>query len=138
MSRRPTPLSNHGFSLIEVIVTLTVAAILGTILIQFMGSNLSNSAAGVNAFANELKLRQTMEKITADYRHWLETHPEQTLASFRAIANAHQTGQITVTNSSDGFEINPGSDGDIEILEITVSVNAVNMGDLSLRSFFTK
>lgn len=137
MIRQPVA-DNHGFSLIEVIVSITLAAILGTILIQFMGTNLSNSAAGVNAFDSELKLRQTMEKITAAYRNWLTSSPDQPLASFRAIAESYQTAQITVTTSPDGFEIKPGSDGDVEILKVTVSVNSVHIGDLFLRSFFTK
>ena len=56
-----------GFTLLEVIVTLVVAAILGTILVAFMNSNLVRSADPVVNVGRAYNLEKVMENITADY-----------------------------------------------------------------------
>lgn len=56
-----------GFTLLEVIVTMTVAAILGTILVSFMGSSLTGSVTPLLRVQNAGTLSQVFENITADY-----------------------------------------------------------------------
>ena len=58
---------NGGFTLIEVIVTLIVAAILGTMLVTFMGSTLTGSVQPVLRVQQANTTGQVMENITADY-----------------------------------------------------------------------
>ena len=58
---------NGGFTLLEVIVTLIVAAILGTILVTFMGNTLTGSVQPLVRVQNANIAGQAMENITADY-----------------------------------------------------------------------
>jgi prepilin-type N-terminal cleavage/methylation domain-containing protein len=61
-------LSNKGFTLIEVIVTIVVAGILGTILVVFMGTNIVQSGTPVNMVRDQYRINQVMENIVADYK----------------------------------------------------------------------
>jgi len=56
-----------GFTLIEVIVTLIVAAILGTILVNFMGSTMTGSVQPLLGVQNANTAGQVMENIITDY-----------------------------------------------------------------------
>lgn len=63
--------SEKGFTLIEIIVTITIAAILGSILISFMGNSIINSAAPVTETRNLGNSIGEMERYTAAYRDYL-------------------------------------------------------------------
>lgn len=56
-----------GFTLLEVIITMTIAAILATILVSFMGSSLTGSVTPLLRVQNASTLSQVFENITADY-----------------------------------------------------------------------
>ena len=58
---------NGGFTLIEVIVTLIVAAILGTILVTFMGTTMTGSVQPLLRVQNANTAGQIMENIITDY-----------------------------------------------------------------------
>ena len=64
---------NGGFTLIEVIVSLIVAAILGTILVTFMGSSVVQSANPVFLAQNGAYLNGIMENMTGDYKLLMAT-----------------------------------------------------------------
>jgi prepilin-type N-terminal cleavage/methylation domain-containing protein len=74
--------NNGGFTLIEVIITLTVAAILGTILVTFMGSTLTGSVSPLLRVQNSNIVGQAMENITADYNklNWDDIGASTTVA----------------------------------------------------------
>ena len=61
----------NGFTLLEVIITIIVAAILGSMLIPLMGTALKHSADPVNDVKDEFQLNKVMENITADYKNLL-------------------------------------------------------------------
>ncbi len=133
----------NGFTLIEVIVSIAMAAILGTMLMQFIGSNLSRSAQMIESTEAGFRLKTTMEKITRDYRYWLQfegTTPGASLqGSFKTMAESYGGGGVTVLISPAGFEIDPGNDGDIEIMQVTVSVALTSDSSKTqiLQSIFT-
>ncbi|MCX5808076.1 MAG: type II secretion system protein [Proteobacteria bacterium] len=58
---------NGGFTLIEIIVTLVLSAILGTMLITFMGTTLTGSVQPVLRVQQANYAIGAMEKITTDY-----------------------------------------------------------------------
>ncbi len=62
-----------GFTLIEIIVTLTVAAILAVMLVQFMGSSISRSTEPVVSMQQALVLQGIFENMNADYKRLLLT-----------------------------------------------------------------
>ena len=59
--------NSGGFSLIELIVTLTVAAILATVLVAFTGTALQRSGEPALRLSESYVLQQVMENITAYY-----------------------------------------------------------------------
>ncbi len=56
-----------GFTLIEIILTLVIAAVVGAGLVQYLGSSLTKSSVPIQRLKQSLKLQEVMEKITADY-----------------------------------------------------------------------
>ena len=59
--------SNRGFTLIEIIVSLIIVAILGSMLVTFGQKALSGSAIIVNLTRNTYNLSTVMENINSDY-----------------------------------------------------------------------
>jgi len=72
---------NGGFTLLEVIVTIIVSAILAVLLMQVMRGNTWRSYWPLAKLDEGLALQEVMEKITADYRNLLisDTQPLVTL-----------------------------------------------------------
>ncbi len=65
-------LKNHqGFTLIEVVVTIIVSAILAVLLMQVMKGTSYRSYWPLEKMEQDLILRQIMENVTADYRSLL-------------------------------------------------------------------
>ena len=125
---------NHGgFTLIEVIVTITFAAVLGALLVQFMGTNITASAKLVSNVDNEARLKAVMEDITRDYRNWLRNNPGSPLSQFAAQVNATPTYAAVIVGTQTGMiSVDAGNDGDVVILQITISDGA-----RTLRALFT-
>ncbi len=63
--------NNSGFTLLEVVVSLVVAAILGAMLVQFMGTGMMKSYNPVILAQNGTYLNTIMEKMTADYKYYM-------------------------------------------------------------------
>ncbi|MEA3437443.1 MAG: type II secretion system protein, partial [Thermodesulfobacteriota bacterium] len=64
---------NHGFTLLEVVITLIVGSILGAILVQFMGTSMKNSFEPVIMVQNSNGVYEIMEKLNSDYKMRLMT-----------------------------------------------------------------
>jgi type II secretory pathway pseudopilin PulG len=56
-----------GFTLIEIIGSLLIAAILGAIMFQYFGTSLTQSTAPIDRLKKALQLQQILENITEDY-----------------------------------------------------------------------
>lgn len=72
----------NGFTLLEVIISLIVASILGAILLEFMGQTVHKSFVPVKMAQNSMELTGVVECLTANYR-------KQMLASLSASASAN-------------------------------------------------
>lgn len=119
--------------MIEIILTLVVASILGTILVQVMGINYSDSAQNLLSGREGFEVRQQLESITKDYRLWLDNYPNQSIVDFKSGYVDTYSGGLNVNGVLN--EIDSGNDGNIEILQVTVSTSD---NSRSLISFFTK
>jgi prepilin-type N-terminal cleavage/methylation domain-containing protein len=129
---------NGGFTLIEVIVTLVIAAIMGTMLVTLMGKNLTGSAVPVNLVGDQYKIVQEMEKITSEYREEIKNGTLTDLATFRTnhvnnknYVDAATTGLVTLTGTKSGaadITTSPSS-----ILRVTL-----RSGDQTLQAYFTQ
>ncbi|MBR9987985.1 MAG: prepilin-type N-terminal cleavage/methylation domain-containing protein [Desulfosarcina sp.] len=128
---------NSGFTLIEIIVTLTVTAILSVMLVQFMGTSLSRSAEPIVSIQEGMTLQSIFESMHADYKQLLLTH-DTPLVTFKARVEAGLYGTYTITDSKyilfDGNHVEvPCNTSDCRILKVTISI-----GDHSLTSLFAR
>ena len=60
--------NNRGFTLIEIIISLIVAGIMGAILVTFTGTALQRSSKGAFDMVEFYRRNQILDNITADYR----------------------------------------------------------------------
>ena len=126
--------NERGFTFIEIIVTLIIAAILGVMLIQFMGSSVSGSAENVDNIKKGFELNQKMEEITRDYRDWLKTSPDDSISVFETAVNTNPNYADMIVSGETGIiEVDPGNDGDVEILQVTITDSTQ-----TLMALFTK
>lgn len=127
-----------GFTLIEIIVTLTVTAILSVMLVQFMGTSLSRSTEPILSMQEGMALQGIFENMNADYKQLLLTD-NTPLATFKTrVETAGFYGTFTLSDSKyilfDGSQTEvPCNTPDCRILKVTISV-----GDHSLTSLFTR
>ena len=119
--------------MIEIILTLVLASILGTILVQVMGASYSGSAQNLLSGREGFEVRQQLESITKDYRMWLKNFSNQSISDFKTGYVDTYSGSLNVNGVLS--EIDSGNDGNIGILQVTVS-NSDN--SRSLTAFFTK
>lgn len=142
-SASPAVLSGpEGFSLIEVIITLIIAALFTTVFVQYMGSSLRKSAEPVVSVQRSLGLLQIMESMTADYKR-LMVESSDPLAAFKSrVENGNDPNQTPYYGAysaatgyilfSDGMET-PDTTGADRILKVTVTSN-----EASLTALFTR
>jgi prepilin-type N-terminal cleavage/methylation domain-containing protein len=71
-----------GFTLIEIIVTIVIAAIMGVFFVQFVGTNIIHSADPVLRVQNLSGATHIMEYMTKDYK-WLASTQSNFLATFK-------------------------------------------------------
>ena len=72
---------SKGFTLVEIIVTLVAAGILGAIFIHFMGTALNASWNAVEIVRDEAGSEGVMEEIIADYVEAINSDPDTALST---------------------------------------------------------
>ena len=93
--------SNAGFTLLEVIVSLTIAAILGALLVSVVGTAVTGSAQLPYRLVKVYDMNQVMDNITADYISMLPQMNDDMLnvLKTRIDNNAGNYGNYTATTS---------------------------------------
>ena len=130
----------NGFTLVELIVTIMVAAILGVMFVQVMGTSLTGSVEPLIRTQHMFEINGVMEKITAEYKQ--DTTPLDTLktqigskdevvkdgtyGSYKVVYNDY------ITFNESGGQVSESGD---RILKITIA--DVN-GEQNLTALFTK
>jgi len=131
-----------GFTLLEILITITFAAILGAMLIQFLGSSMTQSATPVILAKEAYSLNQIIEKMTAHYKMLLVTDADP-LATFKLhvengnnSANSPYFGPYSIQASyitlNGGAEA-PDVSGDNRLLKVTLTVNRQSLAALFSR-----
>jgi prepilin-type N-terminal cleavage/methylation domain-containing protein len=133
--------SRAGFTLLEVVITLIVAAILGTVFVQFMATFVAGSVHSVTRVQNAGSINQVMENMTADFRKLTATDSDF-LSTFQThVQNGNSSGATryfgpctvlhngTVSFDSNGNETAGGT----MILKVTIG-----LGDQRLTALFSK
>jgi prepilin-type N-terminal cleavage/methylation domain-containing protein len=68
-------IDSKGFTLVEIIVTIVAAGILGAIFVQLMGTALNSSWNSVEIVRDEANGQEMMEEIIADYVPAINSDP---------------------------------------------------------------
>jgi len=139
-----------GFTIIEMIVTIIVAAILGAMFLQIMGTNLTGSVEPLIRVQDQFVVKEVVERMTADYDDLLSGDPN-TLGTLKSrIGNAGDDvvngnyGTYTVkyndyiifndgNGDGDFDELHDDGSGGYTILKVTVS-----SGDERVTTLFIK
>jgi len=87
--------NKEGFTLLEVIVIMVVAAIAATFLVNFMGPNLIGSSASAVRAYNQYALVGVVEKMNIDYNNLMNAGNSNVLTTLQAHI---QNGNVS-TNS---------------------------------------
>lgn len=80
-----------GFSLIEVIITIVVVAIVGTMLFTYFGTSITRSSDPIFRLKAATRLNAVLERISADYDHSIS--PDDSLTSLKGAIGAEDTDQ---------------------------------------------
>ena len=94
----------RGFTLLEVIVSLIVAAILGAMLVSFMGSSVMRSGNPVLLAQNGAYLNQIMENMGADYKYLMATSATP-LTTFIANVGVEGSSQTRYADGSHPYTV---------------------------------
>jgi prepilin-type N-terminal cleavage/methylation domain-containing protein len=124
---------NCGFTLLEIIVTLTVASVLGTIIFLYMNTSLTRSTEPVTRIQKTYSLNQIAEQITADYKKLKGINGDYDLATLQTnIQNGNDDSKTPYygeySQSTKWLQFDsardelPGDNGD-RILKVAITSN---------------
>jgi prepilin-type N-terminal cleavage/methylation domain-containing protein len=127
-----------GFTLMEIIVTLTVAAIVSVMLVQFMGTSISRSTEPTVSMQEGMRLQGVLENMNADYKLLLLTHKTPLDAFKNRVETDGFYGTYTLSESEyirfdENHDESSCNSADCRILKVTIS-----SGDHSLTSLFAR
>lgn len=125
--------NDRGFTLLEIIITFILAAVVGSMLVEYMGTSLKRGGEAVVMVQDGFSLNSVMEKITADYEDEYK-NGSYSFAAFKdniekgnIITNTPYYGNYTIdtryiTFDGGGVEIKDTS-GDNNLLKVTITAN---------------
>jgi prepilin-type N-terminal cleavage/methylation domain-containing protein len=132
-----------GFSLIEVIITIVITAIVGVMFLTYMQTNLINSGNPVNIARYEGATEMWMERIVADYVQEMNTPVSFAAALATIYARNYTSGpynmpaSVTLTRSYVTYD---GAGNEVTLTGGLTSTNlkvTVRTGGYSLTSILT-
>jgi prepilin-type N-terminal cleavage/methylation domain-containing protein len=90
-------IDSKGFTLVEIIVTIVAAGILGAIFVHLMGTALNASWNSVEIVRDESNGEGLMERIIADYVADINNDPDNALGNIVTNYNGQTIDGITIT-----------------------------------------
>jgi len=94
---RSMKIDSEGFTLVEIIVTIVAAGILGVIFVHLMGTALNASWNAVEIVRDESNGEGVMERIIADYVADINNDPDNALGNVVTNYNGQTIDGITIT-----------------------------------------
>jgi prepilin-type N-terminal cleavage/methylation domain-containing protein len=135
--------NSRGFTLVEVIVTIVAAGILGAIFVNLMGTALNSSWNSVEIVRDESNGEGLMERIMADYVADINNDPDNALGNIVANYNGQTIDGITITTQyilfdAGGNENTGGSDNLKVVLQAPGQLAPAIRFRYPLTAIFTK
>lgn len=135
-------IGSEGFTLVEIIVTIVAAGILGVIFIQFMGTALEASWNAVEIVRDESTGESVMEQIIADYVADINSDPGNALNNVVTNYNGQTINGINITTQyivfdASGNEGAGGSDNLKIVLQASGLVSPAITGRYSMTTILT-
>jgi prepilin-type N-terminal cleavage/methylation domain-containing protein len=122
---------NRGFTLVEAIVTIMVAAVMGVIFAQLMGTAMSRSANVVENVKKEAGAEAIVERILADYLAEMnKSDPTGALGEIKGRDYGIDVNKKFIKFMADGTE-DPGHGPNTPSDTLKVGVKAIG-GDLTI------
>jgi len=118
-----------GFTLIEVIVTIIAAAIVGVIFINFMGTAMSKSVRSVEMVQGEASAEATLERIIADYVQKMNQNNATALGLIKTDIDNKSVYGDNVTATYVIFDSNGNEGPDTAGLNRTLKVTVAAAGN---------
>ena len=125
-----------GFTLVEVIVTIIAASILGAIFLNYMGTAMSQSTRAIEYVSGEASAEELLERITAEFVFEMNRDPANAL---NTIAGRDYGSRVTkqylnfVVSGTEGNQVVLSS-GTSNTLKVTVSSAGSNLSTLLTNS----
>ena len=119
--------SNRGFTLIEVIITITLIAVAAALFVSYMGTSFTQSPVSSGMVAKQYALIQQMELITSEYRQEIN-EGTLNLDNFKTYIDANYG-----TASTEKTTLDSGTYITQEFLQVTLTD-----GDQTMISIFTQ
>jgi prepilin-type N-terminal cleavage/methylation domain-containing protein len=111
---------SNGFTLVEVIVTILIAAIMGAFFIQFMGTAMSKSSRAIENVRDEAGAEALMEQIIADYVAEInKTDPTLALETIKGKIYGASVSMNYINFNSSGVEetlISPNKSNTLKVM----------------------
>jgi prepilin-type N-terminal cleavage/methylation domain-containing protein len=98
-------MDSKGFTLVEIIVTIVAAGILGAIFVQLMGTALNSSWNSVEIVRDESNAERLMERIIGEYVALINNDPDNALDT---IDNYHNQTIYGINISANYIEFDAG------------------------------
>lgn len=129
MSRQTPP--QAGFTLIEIIATLLVVAVVGVMVAQFFGTSFTSSTTPVTQLQTAFGLQQVMEEMTEEYLDMAASDDSMTKEELATLqtdiggANVYGDGAyVVVANDFVAFDAGNNlvadADGNNDIMRVTI------------------
>jgi prepilin-type N-terminal cleavage/methylation domain-containing protein len=93
---------SRGFTLIELIVTIAITAIMASMYFQIMGVSLIGNVQQINTLNNSMALYQVMEAMVGDYNNLMATSATP-LATFSSRVQNNTGNYGTYTVVANGY-----------------------------------
>ena len=127
------PSVQDGFTLLEIIFTITIASVLATIMIQFMGTAMTGSSGPVDMVRDGADMEALMEEIVSDFVKEINSDPANALQSIWDAYNSNSNVSLAyITFDSNGDENTPG--GATNTLKVTVQATGHSLTTLLTNS----